>query len=178
METETGRGKPGQGPSRSSRRAIAVLFTALAVLALAASALAAHPTKGGHYKGRTTQHKKISFVVSKSGKKLVGVHADVNQSCKPADKASIGYGPHHPGIPVHVHSSVRSSGRFSFKAVFPRHRFYRRHHYVYTASGTLVFSGRFVSPNSATGTMKGTSRTYSPFREACSGSTSFTVARG
>ncbi len=181
MGIQAGRGKPGRGPRGVARRTTVVVCTALAALAAAASALAAHPTKGGHYKGKTAQGKQISFAVSKSGKGIVDAHLSLVTTCFAGGRrghSTLGYSPKHNGVPVHVHSSIRADGKFSFQAVFPKHHYPAKpHHAAYTASGTLTISGRFVTASRATGTMRGSARYYPPYRETCSGSTRFAVTR-
>lgn len=167
------------GPLRPSRRKTLVvgLFTALATLLVAASALAARPTKGGHYSGRTSQGKKISFAVSANGKRLVDVHFSLRLTCSNGYHSTIGYSPRHGKVPARVHSSIGSTGKFSFRAVFPKHHYPAKHHHAgYTASGKLKITGNFVTASRATGTTKGTVEYY-PSRVVCAGGGGFTVKR-
>jgi hypothetical protein len=134
-------------------------------LAGAAVALAAHPIAGAHYKGKTSQHRDISFDVSSTGKRLVHPDFYVRTHC-------VGGGSSF--AQTSTHTVATASGRIrhgKFTLRFAEHAGVA-HRVRATARFTL--QGRFVRRKHATGTVSVTVR-YSNGAECDSGSVKFSV---
>ena len=139
----------------SRGRTVVALFTCVALLAGAATALAAHPKKGAHfsgsfsYKGINGFKAPVSFTVAKNGKTLTGFRYST--------LGCFGGGGFQKGVDyytkpysfINVGSvKVSSSGHFSVKGVVFK---YTAAGYTTTTSSTV--SGSFTGAKSASGTV-------------------------
>jgi hypothetical protein len=149
------------GMDRSSRRltsTLAALGVAAATLALAATALAAHPHAGKRYAGVLTNVEKIegfsapiTFRVSPSGTTLVGFRYGTF--------GCFGAGGFRPGVNPYTGNSlitvgpitVAENGTFSIKGSKSKLSF--KGQYASTTVTTTQVTGKFVNRKTATGTI-------------------------
>lgn len=155
-----------------AHRILVGALIALIALGMTAAALAAHPHKGAHFKGTTSQGKAISFLVANTDNRIRDPHFFLITSCSKGGNAAWRNG---GPAPAHIHSSIKPNGKFSWQMVVPKY------HYKggYTSSGTLTLQGEFHTATTASGTMKGTAHYYPtrkyPSADTCAGKTSLTV---
>lgn len=152
METRTDRS------SRGLTRALALLAAAAAMLALAATALAAHPHAGKRYAGVLTNVDKVegfsapvSFRVSSTGASLVGFTYGTF-GCFGAGGFAPGVNPYTGNSLIKVASiAVAKNGSFSINASKSKVSF--KGEYASTTVTTTRVTGKFVTRNTATGTI-------------------------
>jgi hypothetical protein len=153
-----------------SRLAIAALACA-ALLAGAASALAAHPKKGAHFKGSFAFtgvngfKPPVAFTVAKNGKALVGFSYGT--------LGCFGAGGFKPGVDYYTKPDatikvgsvkVSSSGRFSATGVISKYSAFG-----VTTTTTSTVQGKFTSAKAASGTIKFSQTLAGKATGSCSG---------
>jgi hypothetical protein len=164
--------------TRGSRFAIAMLACTLA-LAGAATALAAHPKKGAHFKGSfgftgiNGFKPPVAFTVAHDGKTLTAFTYST--------LGCFGGGGFQPGVDYYTKPSamikvgtvkVSSSGHFSVKGVVATYTISG-----YTTKTTTTLSGKFTSAKAATGTLT-FSQTYTPGAHSCNSNALTFSAKG
>lgn len=162
-------GDPFWALSRVARRGIVALLAGVALLVTAAAAIAAHPKKGSHFAGATSESPvngfkaPVTFAVSANGTTLTKF-AYSTFGC-------FGAGGFRPGIDYYTQPSaivkagtvkVAGSGHFSVTGAV----FVYSSHGVTTTTTTKV-TGAFASSRAASGTITFTQKDTGTFTSNC-----------